>query len=121
MFAANKTVTPFALARGPFTIRAENVSETAQKEFIELITSHAAQYDVSFMSVSARFVGGWGFNPPPTPSGASQPPNFHCPPIVCSHILFFPRSCYAPASLPIFQQHRYTLVKHTSKLVGCQI
>ena len=76
-----KTVTPFALARRPFTIRVENVSETAQKEFIELITSHAAQNDFSSVSVTKFWI--------------------NCV-ISCSAL-----DRVAPPSLSIFQQPRY--------------
>ena len=48
-----KTSTPFAFARRPFTIRVENVSEIAQKEFIELITYQpCSKNDFSSMSVT---------------------------------------------------------------------
>ena len=36
------------------------------------------QVNTSRTYTSARFVGGWGFNPPP-PSGASQPPSLYWP------------------------------------------
>ena len=48
--------TPFALARSPFTIRAEDVPENAQEEFIELITSDAAKTDFSSMSVTKFWI-----------------------------------------------------------------
>ena len=39
--------TPFALTRSPFTVKIEEVSENAQEEFIELITSDIAKHDFS--------------------------------------------------------------------------
>lgn len=42
--------TSFALARSPFTIKVEDISENAQEEFIELITSDAANTDFYSMS-----------------------------------------------------------------------
>ena len=42
---------PFALTRSPFTVKVEDVPETSQEEFIELINSDAANNDFSSMSV----------------------------------------------------------------------
>ena len=50
--------TPFALARSPFTIRVEDVPESAQEEFIELIASVAAKTDISSMSVTKFWIKG---------------------------------------------------------------
>ncbi|XP_019509197.1 PREDICTED: zinc finger BED domain-containing protein 5-like [Hipposideros armiger] len=43
--------TPFALARSPFTVKVEDVAETAQEEFIELTNNDAARTDFSTMPV----------------------------------------------------------------------
>ncbi|KAM5219559.1 zinc finger BED domain-containing protein 5-like [Hipposideros larvatus] len=48
--------TPFALARSPFTVKVEDVSETAQEEFIELINNDAARTDFSTMSVTKFWI-----------------------------------------------------------------
>ncbi|XP_015677944.1 SCAN domain-containing protein 3-like [Protobothrops mucrosquamatus] len=48
--------TPFALARSPFTVKVENVPETAQKEFIELVNSDAARTDFSTMPVTKFWI-----------------------------------------------------------------
>ena len=48
--------TPFALASSPFTIRAEDVPENAQEEFIELITSNAPKTNYSSMSVTKFWI-----------------------------------------------------------------
>jgi len=48
--------TPFALARNPFTIKVEDVTDNAQEEFIELITSDAAKTDFSSMPVSKFWI-----------------------------------------------------------------
>ncbi|XP_039180852.1 zinc finger BED domain-containing protein 5-like isoform X2 [Crotalus tigris] len=48
--------TPFALARNPFTVKVENVPETAQEEFIELINSDAARTDFSTMPVTKFWI-----------------------------------------------------------------
>ncbi|XP_032742843.1 protein ZBED8-like [Rattus rattus] len=47
---------PFALARNPFTVRAEDVPETAQDEFIELTNSDVARADFSTMPVTQFWV-----------------------------------------------------------------
>lgn len=47
---------PFALARRPFTVRAEDVPETAQEEFIRLTNSDAARADFSTMPVTQFWV-----------------------------------------------------------------
>lgn len=48
--------TPFALARSPFTVKVEDVSETAQEEFIELINNDAARTDFSTMPVTKFWI-----------------------------------------------------------------
>ncbi|XP_039178217.1 SCAN domain-containing protein 3-like [Crotalus tigris] len=48
--------TPFALASSPFTVEVENVPETAQEEFIELINSDAARTDFSTMPVTKFWI-----------------------------------------------------------------
>ncbi|XP_053431246.1 protein ZBED8-like isoform X2 [Nycticebus coucang] len=48
--------TPFALARSPFTVKVEDVPETAQEEFIELINSDAARTDFSTMPVTKFWI-----------------------------------------------------------------
>ena len=48
--------TPFALARSPFTVKVEDVPETAQEEFIELINSDAARSDFFSMSVTQFWI-----------------------------------------------------------------
>nr|XP_056706361.1 zinc finger BED domain-containing protein 5-like [Euleptes europaea] len=47
---------PFALARSPFTVKVEDVPETAQEEFIELINSDAAKTDFSTMPVTKFWI-----------------------------------------------------------------
>ncbi|XP_065668077.1 zinc finger BED domain-containing protein 5-like [Hydra vulgaris] len=47
---------PFALARNPFTVKVEDVPETSQEEFIELISSDAAKNDLSLMSVTQLWI-----------------------------------------------------------------
>ncbi|XP_070599912.1 protein FAM200C-like [Erythrolamprus reginae] len=47
---------PFALARSPFTVNVEDVPETAQEEFIELINSDAARTDFATMPVTKFWV-----------------------------------------------------------------
>ncbi|KAM5251205.1 zinc finger BED domain-containing protein 5-like [Hipposideros larvatus] len=47
--------TPFAPARSPFTVKVEDVSETAQKEFIEL-NNDAARTDFSTMPVTKFWI-----------------------------------------------------------------
>lgn len=48
--------TPFALARSPFTTKVEDVPETAQEEFIDLINSNAARNDFSSMSITQFWI-----------------------------------------------------------------
>ena len=48
--------TPFALARSPFTVKVDDIPETAQEEFIELINSDAARNDFSSMSVTKFWI-----------------------------------------------------------------
>ncbi|KAK1346652.1 hypothetical protein QTO34_000512, partial [Cnephaeus nilssonii] len=48
--------TPFALARSPFTVKVEDVPETVQEEFIELINSDAARTDFSTMPVTKFWI-----------------------------------------------------------------
>ncbi|XP_048344945.1 protein ZBED8-like isoform X2 [Sphaerodactylus townsendi] len=48
--------TPFALASSPFTVKIEDVPETAQEEFIELINSDAARTDFSTMPVTKFWI-----------------------------------------------------------------
>ncbi|XP_034277935.1 zinc finger BED domain-containing protein 5-like isoform X1 [Pantherophis guttatus] len=48
--------TPFALARSPFTVKIEDVPETAQEEFIELINSDAARTDFATMPVTKFWI-----------------------------------------------------------------
>ncbi|XP_039175589.1 SCAN domain-containing protein 3-like [Crotalus tigris] len=48
--------TPFAFARSPFTVNVENVPETAQEEFIELINSDAAKTDFSTIPVTKFWI-----------------------------------------------------------------
>ena len=47
---------PFALTRSPFTVKIEDVPETSQEEFIELINSDAANNDFSSMSVTQFWI-----------------------------------------------------------------
>nr|KAF6369003.1 hypothetical protein mMyoMyo1_010410 [Myotis myotis] len=48
--------TPFALARSPFTVKVEDVPETAQEEFIELINNDTARTDFSTMPVTKFWI-----------------------------------------------------------------
>ncbi|XP_034288737.2 protein FAM200B [Pantherophis guttatus] len=48
--------TPFAFARSPFTVKVEDVPETAQEEFIELINSNAARTDFTTMPVTKFWI-----------------------------------------------------------------
>lgn len=47
---------PFALARSPFTVKAEDVPETVQEEFIKLTDSDAARTDFATMPVTQFWV-----------------------------------------------------------------
>ncbi|XP_069616232.1 zinc finger BED domain-containing protein 5-like [Ranitomeya imitator] len=48
--------TPFALARSPFTVKVEDVPETAQEEFIDLINNDAARTDFSTMPLTKFWI-----------------------------------------------------------------
>ncbi|XP_054573034.1 LOW QUALITY PROTEIN: zinc finger BED domain-containing protein 5-like, partial [Eptesicus fuscus] len=48
--------TPFALARSPVTVKVEDVPETAQEEFIELINNDAVRTDFSTMPVTKFWI-----------------------------------------------------------------
>nr|XP_008103991.1 PREDICTED: SCAN domain-containing protein 3 isoform X1 [Anolis carolinensis]XP_008103992.1 PREDICTED: SCAN domain-containing protein 3 isoform X1 [Anolis carolinensis]XP_008103993.1 PREDICTED: SCAN domain-containing protein 3 isoform X1 [Anolis carolinensis]XP_008103994.1 PREDICTED: SCAN domain-containing protein 3 isoform X1 [Anolis carolinensis]XP_008103995.1 PREDICTED: SCAN domain-containing protein 3 isoform X1 [Anolis carolinensis]XP_008103997.1 PREDICTED: SCAN domain-containing protei len=56
LYFPNLPDTPFALARSPFTVRVEDVPETAQKEFIEFINSDAVRTDFSRMPVTKFWI-----------------------------------------------------------------
>lgn len=47
---------PFALARSPFSVKAEDVPETAQEDFTRLTNSDAARADFSTMPVTQFWV-----------------------------------------------------------------
>ncbi|XP_075833987.1 protein FAM200C-like isoform X1 [Microtus pennsylvanicus] len=47
---------PFALARSPFTVRVEDVPETAQEEFVRLINSEAVRADFSALPLTRFWV-----------------------------------------------------------------
>ncbi|XP_066450060.1 SCAN domain-containing protein 3-like [Eleutherodactylus coqui] len=48
--------TPFALARSPFTVKVEDVPETVQEEFIDLINNDAAKTDFSTMPLTKFWI-----------------------------------------------------------------
>ncbi|XP_015421155.1 PREDICTED: zinc finger BED domain-containing protein 5-like [Myotis davidii] len=52
----NLPETPFANARSPFTVKVEDVPETAQEEFIELINNDAVRTDFSTMPVTKFWI-----------------------------------------------------------------
>ncbi|XP_040275677.1 protein ZBED8-like [Bufo bufo] len=56
LYFPNLPDTPFALARSPFTVKVEDVPETAQEEFIELINNDAARTDFSTMPVTKFWI-----------------------------------------------------------------
>ncbi|KAL6046540.1 hypothetical protein STEG23_018200 [Scotinomys teguina] len=47
---------PFALARSPFTVRVEDVPQTVQEEFIDLLSSDAARIDFSTLPVTQFWI-----------------------------------------------------------------
>ncbi|KII75191.1 hypothetical protein RF11_06504 [Thelohanellus kitauei] len=56
LFSQNLIYTPFSLARSPFTVKAENVPETSQEEFTELINSDFAKTHFSSISISQFWI-----------------------------------------------------------------
>uniref|UniRef100_A0A8C5PY01 Uncharacterized protein n=1 Tax=Leptobrachium leishanense TaxID=445787 RepID=A0A8C5PY01_9ANUR len=50
LYFPNVLDTPFALARSPFTVKVEDVPETAQEEFIELINNDASRKQIHLQS-----------------------------------------------------------------------
>jgi hypothetical protein len=56
LYFPNLPDTPFALARSPFTFKVEDVPETAQEEFIEIINSDAARTDFSTMPITKFWI-----------------------------------------------------------------
>ncbi|XP_040275778.1 protein ZBED8-like [Bufo bufo] len=56
LYFPNLPDTPFVLARSPFTVKVEDVPETAQEEFIELINNDAARTDFSTMPVTKFWI-----------------------------------------------------------------
>ena len=71
--------------RNRFSSRLENADEYKLRKSNVDSFDHAVwsihEYWSLSVKFSVRFVGGWGFNPPPPHSGASQPPSLVLPQI----------------------------------------